>query len=170
MEPITIQKTEAFRRTRYGLFGHVAANGCGAIAAYNVLNGLGEEVSFPKVIKGLRKRLGMAFGFGLLGTNIYSLMAYLASFFRLRICLIFLRNRKKLKTCDAVIIHYYWRSKKRIGAHFISGIKNEDGDYTFYNYSAVPRTASLDSFLMNMKKEHELPLWVIGIKRKGQKI
>ena len=170
MEPITIQKTEDFRRTRYGLFGNVAANGCGAIAAYNVLNGLGEEVSFPKVIKGLRKRLGMAFGFGLLGTNIYSLMAYLASFFRLRICLIFLRNRKKLKTCDAVIIHYYWRSKKRIGAHFISGIKNEDGDYTFYNYSAVPRTASLDSFLKNMKKEHELPLWVIGIKRKGQKI
>lgn len=166
MEPITRQKTEDFRRTRYGLFGNVAANGCGAIAAYNVLNGLGEEVSFPRVVKGLRKRLGMAFGFGLLGTNIYSLMAYLASFCRLRICFLLLRNRRKLKSCDAVIIHYYWRHKKRIGAHFISGIKNEDGNYVFYNYSASPHTAPLDSILADMKKRHEFPLWVIGIKRK----
>lgn len=169
-ELINRQNTSEFRNTRYGLLGNIAANGCGAIAAYNVLNANGVDVSLDEVVKKLRIRLGMAFGLGKFGTNILSLAALLASCFTLRIRFIILNNGKSAANCDSLIIMYYWFKSKRIGAHYVAGVKSEDGYFDFYNYSLFPQHLKIEDFISRMKRQHEYPLWLIGItKKRGKK-
>ena len=149
--------------------GNVSDNGCGAIAAYNILNFEGIETSFDEVVKGIGKRFGMVIGFGKLGTNLISLMLYLAKYFVLRIRFLFLKRGRAMTNCSSVLIFYYWRSKKRIGAHYISAHRCEDGLFDVYNYAFRPIHVDLTEFISGMREKHEYPIWLVGIvKRKGK--
>ena len=166
---INKQHTDEFKHTRYGLLGNVSDNGCGAIAAYNILNFEGIETSFDEVVKGIGMRLGMVIGLGKLGTNLISLMLYLAKYFVLRIRFLFLKRGRTMTNCSSVLIFYYWRSKKRIGAHYISAHRCEDGLFDVYNYAFRPIHVDLTEFISGMREKHEYPIWLVGIvKRKGK--
>lgn len=168
-EFINRQNTYEFRKKRYGLFGNIASNGCGAIAAYNVLSANGIEMGFDETIRGIGCRLGTVIGFGKLGTNVISLIVLLHRFFALRVRFIILGRGRRFKECSSVIIMYYWFKSKRIGAHYIAGVKSEDGCFDFYNYSASPAHAPIENFIAGMRGKHEYPLWLIGITRKRGK-
>ena len=68
-------------------------------------------------------------------------------------------NRKKFdeaaRESDAVIVFYYWRSKWKLGAHFVTVRPTETGfvGYNTYNNSKGPDdwTDSIDGFLKKKK-------------------
>ncbi len=165
-ELINRQNTEAFKKTRYGLLGNIAANGCGLIAAYNVMNGNGVDISLDAVSRGLRRRLGMAVGLGRLGTNMFSIIAFLVKYFAVRARFLFLGKGRSSKERNAIIIMYYWFTGKRCGAHYIAGLRCEDGCFDIYNYSSIPPHVELGEFLVGMRKKHEYPLWLVDVGRK----
>lgn len=146
---------------RFGLFGNVAANGCGAIALYNVLLASGIELTLGEIIRGLRLRLGLPFG-GICGANCFIVAAYLGHWLKLRLRFLFLGDLSAYSQCDSVIIMYYWRRKFKLGAHYICGIRAEDGCFDFYNYSANVCHSNLQDFLTAMRGRHELPIFAIG--------
>lgn len=168
-EFINRQNTHELRKKRYGLFGNIASNGCGVIAAHNVLTANGIEMNFDRTMRCIECRLGTAIGFGKLGTNILSLMGFLNRFFALRIRFIALGKGRRFKECSSVIIMYYWIKSKRIGAHYIAGVRSGDDCFDFYNYSALPTHAPIEDFITGMKERHEYPLWLIGTTRKRGK-
>lgn len=159
---INIQSTDEFRTLRFGILGNVANNGCGGIAARNMLLANGVDLSLNEVIKGLRLRLGTAFGLGLLGTNFFSLFAYMSKFLRMRLSLVIGLRRKVFSSCTAVIILYYWKHCKKLGAHFITGVRCDDGKFDFYNYRYSKYHASIDELYAAFKKESSIPIGIIG--------
>lgn len=166
---INIQSTDEFRALRFGLLGNVAKNGCGGIAARNML--LANDIDLPmnEVINGLRFCLGTAFGFGLLGTNFFSLFAYMCKFFKMRFSWLFGLRRKAFSSCTAVIVFYYWKHGKKIGAHFIAGVRCEDGKFDFYNYRSTKYHASIDELYVVFKRESSIPVGIIGsLGRRGK--
>ena len=65
------------KKIRYGALGNVSANGCGAIALYNVLHHHGQTDTFEQVVGSLKKRMGFHL-FGLAGTRFGAVKSILA--------------------------------------------------------------------------------------------
>lgn len=157
---ISNQSTEEYKKTKYGLFGSVADNVCGAIAAFNMLAANGAALPLERIISALRKRLGLYF-FGLLGTDPFALLFYLRRY--LTVCFGFCNHSaaERFASCNSVVIMYFWRRKARLGGHFICGVRTRDGKFEFYNYGRGCR-AALPKFIKAMPAKHERPLFIIG--------
>jgi hypothetical protein len=132
---------KAMENIRWGLNGNIADNGCGAIAAYNVLYSKNQNTNFYRV----RDRLGYmggAFpaGIGLLGTNPFVLETYMKSKFNdvsldLNLAGVdILKNAEKTGQADAVIVCVWWKEFTD-GAHYFAGIR-KDGTDEFYFYNS----------------------------------
>lgn len=155
------QSTEEYKKTKFGLFGNVADNGCGAIAAFNMLKANGRTLPLDSIICGLRKRLGFYF-FGLLGTDPFALWFYLRRYLKARFAFCTRSAAERFKNCTSVTIVYFWRRKARIGAHYICGVRADDGRFGFCNYGRDICRAELPEFVKEMKPKHQAPLFIIG--------
>lgn len=162
-ELITIQRTDEYKKTKFGLLGNISDNGCGAIAAYNILNFEGIDMSLKNTIRGLRRCLGLLFGMGKLGTNLFALKAYLMKFFTVRLGIIPLINHRFSDSPSSAVIFYYWRSGKKVGAHYITAHKCEDGLYDIYNYVRRPIHVEPESFIKAMKAKKQYPMWILKV-------
>lgn len=118
-ELITIQRTDEYKKTKFGLLGNISDNGCGAIAAYNILNFEGIDMSLKNTIRGLRRCLGLLFGMGKLGTNLFALKAYLMKFFTVRLGIIPLINHRFSDSPSSAVIFTIGAAAKKSG-HTIS--------------------------------------------------
>lgn len=150
------QTDPRFAARRYGRFGSVAKNGCGMIALYNVEHAACPDTQFDRFYaarKAIKTNL-----FGLLGTRPSTIAKTLkAKGLSVR------KMRKKeaafSEMFDAVIVLYwYW-----FGAHYVAGLKNPDGTYTFYNQFVKPSAMRLPDFLryLQEKKRHTVRVWGI---------
>lgn len=162
-ELITIQRTEEFKKMKFGLLGNIFDNGCGAIAAYNVLNFEGIDTSLKDTVCGLRRHLGLLFGMGKLGTNLFSLKAYLTKFFTVKLRIISFMKKRFADKPSSAVIFYYWRSGKKIGAHYITVHRREDGLYDVYNYVNRPIHVEPETFIQSMKAKKQYPMWMLKI-------
>ncbi len=172
-----------------GLRGNLRDNGCGAIAAYNVLISKGINVTIYNVLK----KIALYGGFiahGLGGITPGSISLVLCNYFYyVKICTVksgeWVQNQK---IYDAVIILYasiktqinVWAALPVIpGAHYVAGIRAEKllgtgGFYRFYNSSlkyagglsvdGVPLT--INNFLQYVNKNGRIPVWIICVKGK----
>jgi len=133
--------TRAMENIRWGLYGNIADNGCGVIAAYNVLYSKNPNTNFFRV----RDRLGYMggdLGFGMLGTKPGILEKYMESKFN-DVSMDFnvlgidiLKNAEKTGQADAVIVCVMWEKPLEDGgAHYFAGIR-KDGTDEFYFYNS----------------------------------
>lgn len=149
--------------------GNVADNGCGVIAAYNVLRAIGKSVTFTQVKKDIIKKLGLNAG-GLLGINTFSLRRYIKSrcsgvWYSKQNDAVWIENSRQAK---AVIILVRW--KKSLMLHYISGIKS-GGEYIFYNSGIWDedgvcvdgRKLTMEAFLSYVRVQGATPLWILGV-------
>lgn len=148
------QKNIPKNKWRYG-FRSSAATGCGWIATYNALRLMGYHVDVKKLIRYFTWQVPLING------NMGTFLLGPAIFFRQKgfTVKIFVRRRKfdaVAKESDVCVMFYYWRSKLKVGAHFVT-IKYQDGKFIGYNtYSNSIGTDiygdSLEAFLKKNKK------------------
>ncbi len=125
----------------FGPTGSISANGCGAIAVYNVLTYFGIKVDFMDIVKRFNRQwlFSTSFG-GFMGSYIFYL-AYLLIQYRLQVHLIFFTpkamNRFHLDDRSAFILLYGWRKKRKLGAHYQAGFGHADGTITLHNPNAT---------------------------------
>ena len=153
---LNTQTDPRFGARKYGRFGTVAKNGCGLIALYNVERAAFEEVRFDPYYasrKPIRTNL-----FGLLGTKPSSVRRNLEQK-GYRVESISKRETENAKPYDAVIVLYwYW-----FGAHYVTGIAEENGLYRLYNQFTEPYAMQLPKFLRYLRehKKHVVRIWGI---------
>ena len=138
---------------RYGLRSS-AATGCGWIATFNALRLLGYRAEPEKLIKLYERMLPLIHGNT--GTTIPApALAFKRWGFPVKVVC----SRKKFdeaaKDSDVCIVFYYWRSKWKLGSHFVT-VHHRDGRFTGYNTysnSTGPDdwTESIDGFLKQRK-------------------
>ena len=155
------QTDERYGARRYGRLGTMAKNGCGIIALYNIERAADEKTRFEPFYAA-RKQIKTNF-FGLLGTRPSAIAKNLekkgfevASF------------RPKEAGCTepfdgVVVLAWYW-----FGAHYVAGIANRDGTYTFYNHFTQPAAMTLSAFLDNQRsnKQHPVRIWGVRFPQK----
>lgn len=134
---------------RYGLRAS-AKNGCGWIAVYNALCILGETTDIPTLIRRFERQIPVING--AVGTFIGS-PPWLLHRMGYRVRLV--NDRKQYdalaKECPVCLLSYYWRSKYRIGAHFVAlrWMGDHFEGYNTFSHSNGPDNygPSLDAFL-----------------------
>ncbi|MBQ5992369.1 MAG: hypothetical protein IJL62_07465 [Clostridia bacterium] len=160
---LNTQTDERFGNRPYGRFGTIAKNGCGMIALYNIERAADGKTMFEPFYEA-RKRIRTNF-FGLLGTRPSSIGKNLKSrgFGTVRIRL---KKAGEAAPFDGVIV-LYWHF---FGAHYVAGIGNADGTYTFYNQFQTPYAMKLDDFLQYLRKNklHPVRAWGIRFPRKPE--
>lgn len=128
----------------------VSHGGCGAIATYNALITLGEDVSFYEVVN--YYSFGRTCAAGMLGI----LPRHVANYFKGKGYTVVVTDNCTLideysQTADACILWYTWPETygfiKAFGAHFVHYRKN-NGSYIAYNtgYNGVERFSGPSSF------------------------
>ncbi len=121
----------------FGPFGSISANGCGAIALYNVLIHFGINADLMTIVDQFNRQWPMATSFGgFLGSYIFYLH-HLLKQYRFHVHTIFF-TRKTVATFhldekSAFIFLYFWRKKRKLGAHYQAGFGNPDGTITLHN-------------------------------------
>ena len=158
---LNTQTDPRFGARKYGRLGTVAQNGCGLIALYNVERAAFPETQFDPYYEGrspIKTNL-----FGLLGTRPSAVRKQLEpKGFRVKRI-----RRKDAETAplyDAVIVLYwYW-----FGAHYVAGLKEQNGLYRLYNQFAEPYPMKLADYLRYLKKHHKrvVRVWGIGFPNK----
>lgn len=154
---LNTQTDERFGARRYGRFGTIAKNGCGMIALYNIERAADEQTRFEPFYEA-RKRIKTNF-FGLLGTR----PSTIAKNLKLRgfgVSKIPLKKAGEAERFDGVIV-LYWHF---FGAHYVAGIGNADGTYTFYNQFQRPAPMTLPAFLEHIRKNKVHPVRVWGVR------
>ena len=150
------QTDERYGSRKYGKLGTIAKNGCGMIALYNIERAADETVRFEPFYEA-RKQIKTNF-FGLLGTRTSSIAR------NLRKKGFEVRSFRPKKATDAelydgvIVLAWFF-----YGAHYISGIGNGDGTYTFYNQYYKPCTMTLTAFLEDQARFKQHPYRVWGI-------
>ena len=124
------QSTEEYKKTKFGLFGNVADNGCGAVAAFNMLKANGAPLPLGRIIRDLRKRLAL-YLFGLLGTDPFALLFYLRRYLTVRFRLCTRSAAERFENCTSVTVVYFWHRKRKCGMHYICGVRADDGRFDF---------------------------------------
>ena len=138
---------------RYGLRTS-AATGCGWVATYNALRLMGYRAEPENLIRMYEKMLPLVHGNA--GT---STLAPALVFKRWGFPVKVVFDRKKFdeaaKGSDACIVFYYWRSKWKLGAHFVTVRHTDRGfvGYNTYRNSKGPDswTDSMEGFLKKKK-------------------
>lgn len=157
------QTDERFGTRRYGRFGTMEKNGCGLIALYNIERAADEKTRFEPYYAD-RKQIKTNF-FGLLGTRPSSITKNLRKKgFEVTVF------RPKQAICTepfdgVIVLAWYW-----FGAHYVAGIANSDGTYTFYNHFSRPAAMTLSAFLKNQRsiKQHPVKIWGICFPKKEE--
>ncbi len=145
----------------YGRFGTVAKNGCGMIALYNIMRAADSTTRFEpfyEARKSIKTNL-----FGLMGTRSSSVPKNLMKR-QYRVTRIKRKHAGDAKAFDGVIVLYWFF----FGAHYVAGIANGDGTYTWYNQFQKPNPMKLDEFLQHIKKkkEHAYRIWGVTFPEK----
>ena len=125
---------KAMKDISWGWFGNIAANGCGPIAVYNVLESI-TRTDFYQVKKDLEK-FSTPLGFGLLGSDPLSISLYMKTKFNTVYSYIGDRNwGKGVKgRVDGVIIEVFWDNFLEDGAHFFAGVTSYFSNSEWRNY------------------------------------
>ena len=115
---------------RYG-FRRSGATGCGWVATHNALRLMGYPSSPGRLIRYYQWQ------FPIINGNFGTLLPGIVLFFRQRgfltKCILSPRKfDRALKDSDVGILFYYWRRKKRLGAHFVT-VRYQDGRFEGYN-------------------------------------
>ena len=158
------QTDERYGSRKYGRLGTMAKNGCGMIALYNIQRAADDTTRFEPFYAA-RKQIKTNF-FGLLGTRPSTIGKNLRKRgFEVRA----FRPKKAEEAAlyDGVIVLTWYL----FGAHYIAGIGNGDGTYTFYNQYYKPRTMSLTAFLEDLVryKQHPYRIWGIRFPQKEER-
>ena len=152
-ELIYNQDTIPKEKWRYGLRSS-AATGCGWIATYNALRLMDCEAQPEALIRHYERSFPVVNGS--FGTFVPSIIGF---FKRRGFSVKTVLDRKKFdrtaKESDTCIVFYYWKSKWKIGAHFVT-VQYRDGIFYGYNtyknsYKADYYGPSLDVFLKRKK-------------------
>lgn len=155
-------------------FGSIAANGCGVIAAYNVLLSKSSKIEFNNVKKGIILSGGLNAG-GLLGVNPWALALYMR--FKFRHVFIAGPNTKSWETkaelCESVIV--LLKKAKSLSMHYAAGIGTGKGgvggSFKFYNTGLYDKNRKsvdcqempIGDFLDYIKPNGAKPLYLIGV-------
>jgi len=141
-------RTEAWGR------GSIAKNGCGVVAAYNVLLHSKVAVEFETAL-GQMQKIGATRLFGLAGVHRRKLAKYLkgkcssAAYYKFTSKL-----NASCQHADAIIL--YCSNKGRITRHYMAGVGNGDGAFTWYNgYSEGKTLATFGDYLASLKPERK---------------
>lgn len=150
----------------YG-FRSSAAVGCGWIATYNALVLLGHPQTSYSLIRYYERQLPLIHGN--LGTTVLAPAIY----FKQHGFPVTVTSRRRqfdavAKQSDVSILFYHWRSKWKLGAHFVAAVYTDRGfsGYNTYHNSTGQDFygESLDSFLTN---RHYFGAVLIGIRNKA---
>ena len=170
-------KTEKIQNIRWGLVGNIKDNGCGVIAAYNVLLSRSSRTDFGKV-KSELSFCGGALAYGKLGASPFALTRYMYSkFWRVRTAgaITYLWGIKA-ELSQSVIVLIKWGGG--LGMHYIAGIgtgqRDVGGSFKFYNSSLYDergksidgKTMSIWTFLDYVRANGATPVYFIGVSGK----
>ena len=151
------QTDERFGNRRFGRLGTIAQNGCGLIALYNIERAADDRTRFEPfcdAAKRIKTNL-----FGLLGTRPSSIPQNLKKD-GFTVEKIPKKDIAQAARFDGTVVLYWqWLS-----AHYVAGIGNEDGTYTFYNQFSTPRKMTLSEFLAYLERSKLHPVRVWGIR------
>ena len=152
-------------------FGNIARNGCGIIAAYNVIASYGTEVTFNRVKKGVIHLNGLVYG-GWLGTNPFVIRNYLMLYFG------FVFSAGPLtyiwgiiaELSEAVIVLLAYSNTWHYVAGISDGRTKYGGSFKFYNTGISIRDESIDGVSMSIwefikyaRADGGVPLYIIGV-------
>lgn len=142
-EKIYIERQRNYTKQRgsFGPLGNISANGCGAVALYNVLMYFGIRSEFMSIVNRFNRRWLFSTGAaGVLGTTIYYLFYELKRYHFRVYPVIFTKHVTKnfhLDENSAMILLYYWRKNRKLGAHYQAGFGSTDGTITLHNPKAA---------------------------------
>ena len=135
------QKNYTKQRGTFGPTGSISANGCGAIAVYNILIHFGIKVDFMDIVKRFNRQWLFATSVGgCMGSYIFYLHYLLKQYhFRVRPVIFTSQTMKNfhLDEKSAFILLYGWRKKRKLGAHYQAGFGHADGTITLHNPNAA---------------------------------
>ena len=141
--PIYIERQRTFSKQlgTFGPLGSISANGCGAIAVYNILEHFGMHEDFMRVIRRFERFWPIALPFGgFLGTNIFYLY-YLLCRYGLSVRPLFFigswKRHFRLDSDEAILFFYGWRKGRQMGAHYQAGFGDSDGKIILHNSRSV---------------------------------
>lgn len=158
----------------WGLLGNIASNGCGVIAAYNVLLSTDSNTNFGKV-KNQLEAYGAALAFGKLGASPFALAQYMRSkfwFVHTAGAFTYLWGAKA-ELSQSVIVLIKWGDGLQM--HYIAGIGTgtggKGGSFRFYNSglrdkkgkSIDGKSMSIWTFLDYVKSNGATPEYLIGV-------
>ncbi len=153
----------------WGLLGNISDNGCGVIAAYNVLISRNASINFGAVCKTLLY-LGAPLLYGKLGTSPGALVTFMRMFYK-NVIMTGPGIKKWTiigRKASAVIVLY---KTKNNGLHYIAGIIG-DFDDNFYFYNApdslglAKNRISLGGLYKLLIESGRTPLMIIGVANK----
>ena len=147
-------------------FGNISDNGCGVIAAYNILITWDSDITFHRVKCDIMLCGGLLAG-GLLGTEPLSLFEYML--WKCGFATISTDTSKWVdiaNRCDAVIV----LTQNGWTMHYFARIKQSDGSYIFYNSFLADsngdidfRSMSIDDLLLCIANKDKTPVLMIGV-------
>ena len=165
------QKNYTNQRGTFGPLGNISANGCGAIAVYNVLTHFGIQIDFMAIVKRFNRQWLFATSFGgFMGSYIFYL-AHILKKYHLQVRPVIFTSRVlrrfHLDDKSALILFYGWRKGRKLGAHYQAGFGHADGSITLHNPN-VTYFGIHDMLKEKRKKEH---MWMcMGLMvRKGNR-
>ena len=124
------QKQIPKEQWRYG-FRSSAATGCGWIATYNALRLLGYRAKPEDLIRWYERMLPLIHGNA--GTTVLAPAVFFRKQgFPVRIVARRERFDDAAKESAVSIVFYHWRSKWKLGAHFVA-VQHKDGKFLGYN-------------------------------------
>ena len=163
----------------FGSFGNIAANGCGVIAAYNVIvakekrqieytvptAGPKVPTSFGQVRDDLQQQ-GAPLLDGILGASPWAITNYLKNYYN-NVVTLFSANLKNwgslASVSDAIVVLY--KNSNSFSMHYVSGIRvgGKWATFQFYNDRDVQGGAiSIWTYLVKIKENGKVPLYLIG--------
>ena len=151
---------------RYG-FRASADTGCGWIATYNALRILGKRAEPKELIRWYERQLPLLHGNA--GTMFFAPAVFFSHHgFRTRLELRREKFDQVVAESRVCILFYYWRSKWKLGAHFVALHKTDRGifGYNTYKNSTAPDPYG-DSLGEFLKKKGYFGCVLLGI-REGE--
>ena len=152
-------------------FGNIAKNGCGVIAAYNVIASYGTEITFNRVKNGVIIFGGLLF-FGALGSNPFAIRNYLMTYFGLVTSAGPLTYTWGIiaELSEAVIVLLAYSDTWHYVAGISDGGSKYGGSFKFYNTGIKSKNKSIDGVSMSIwefieyaKVDGGVPLYIIGV-------
>ena len=167
-ELIYCQRDIPKRQWRYG-FRSSAAVGCDWIATHNALRLMGYETDIEQLIRYYEWQLPLVHGNA--GTSFWGPAVCFRNWgFPVKMTVNPRKFDQMAKESDVCILFYRWRSKWKLGAHFVA-LQYRDGTFIGYNTyrnstGPDPYGESLEAFL---KKRHYFSGFLIGIRDRRKK-